>query len=59
MLSGLEWPDVPENKPEGRGPQSRKCDRCGKFTKNLTTVWAHRPNPEPDYEIGDCCKETK
>lgn len=36
-----------------------KCQRCGRFTKRLTLVWTGGPEPEPDYEVGDCCKDKR
>lgn len=42
--------------PDVAYPYTPKCDRCGKFTKNLTLVWTRGPEPEPDYEVGDCCR---
>ena len=58
--SMLNWMDPvgPPPEPEyvPRECHAPKCQRCGKFAKNLTMVYLGWP-PEPDHEIGDCCKE--
>ena len=41
-----------------RGCNTAKCQRCGRFCKTLTTVWIGYP-PEPDHEVGECCKDKK
>lgn len=58
----INWTELlqPEPIPEGavypRQCHTPKCQRCGRFTKRLTLVWTGFP-PEPDYEVGDCCKD--
>lgn len=39
-----------------RDPDPLKCDVCGQFTSQLTLVWSTGPEPEPDHEVGDCCR---
>lgn len=58
----INWEDLlaPEPIPEGvQYPRTARCDLCGRFTKNLTLVWTGGPEPEPDYEVGDCCKDKR
>lgn len=54
-LFGEYLPGTPPDLPEGR-PCTPKCGVCGRFTKHLTLVWTGGPEPEPDYEVGDCCR---
>lgn len=32
-----------------------KCQLCGRFTRSLRLVWTGGAEPEPDYEVGECC----
>lgn len=57
----LSWTLMPPGWEPEQGPTIRechtpKCGLCGRFTKRLTLVWTGGPEPEPDYEVGDCCK---
>lgn len=53
-LEGL-FTQTPET-PAGRR-EPLKCGLCGRFTRHLTLVWTGGPEPEPDYEVGDCCRK--
>ena len=44
---------------EPRQCHTPKCQLCGRFTKSLTLVWTRGAEPEPDYEVGDCCKDRR
>jgi len=55
----ITWQEIlmaPIPAPDVAYPYTPKCGRCGRFTKNLTLVWTGGPEPEPDYEVGSCCK---
>lgn len=56
------WEELFEEQPSQEWPEKRechtpKCQLCGRFTKRLYLVWTSGPEPEPDYEVGDCCYE--
>jgi hypothetical protein len=61
MSKLFDWSELLdfEALPEEPRRQTPKCDLCGRFTKNVTLVWTGYPEPEPDYEVGDCCKEKR
>jgi len=42
---------------EPRQCHTPKCQLCGRFTKSLHLVWSGGVEPEPDYEVGECCRK--